>query len=33
VADGPRSVILKQVANGVWVRMAALALCVSAAKP
>jgi aspartate carbamoyltransferase catalytic subunit len=27
VADGPRSVILEQVANGVFVRMAALALC------
>ncbi len=27
VADGPRSVILDQVANGVFVRMAALALC------
>jgi len=26
-ADGPRSVILEQVANGVFVRMAALALC------
>jgi aspartate carbamoyltransferase catalytic subunit len=33
VADGPRSVILKQVANGVPVRMAALALCVAATKP
>ncbi len=30
VADGPRSVILKQVANGVPVRMAALTLCVAA---
>ena len=30
VADGPRSVILKQVANGVPVRMAALAMCVGA---
>jgi aspartate carbamoyltransferase catalytic subunit len=27
VADGPRSLILEQVANGVFVRMAALALC------
>lgn len=27
VADGPRSVILEQVANGVFVRMAVLALC------
>jgi aspartate carbamoyltransferase catalytic subunit len=27
VADGPRSVILEQVSNGVYVRMAALALC------
>ncbi|MBI3564356.1 MAG: aspartate carbamoyltransferase catalytic subunit [Elusimicrobia bacterium] len=27
VADGPRSVILDQVSNGVFVRMAALALC------
>ncbi len=27
VADGPRSVILEQVTNGVFVRMAALALC------
>ncbi len=27
VADGPRSVILRQVSNGVRVRMAALALC------
>jgi len=27
VADGPRSVILEQVANGVYVRMAALSLC------
>ncbi len=27
VADGPRSVILEQVSNGVFVRMAALALC------
>ena len=26
VADGPRSLILKQVANGVWVRMACLAV-------
>ena len=26
-ADGPRSVILEQVANGVFVRMAVLALC------
>jgi aspartate carbamoyltransferase catalytic subunit len=31
VADGPRSVILKQVAHGLAVRMAALYLCVSAA--
>lgn len=31
VADGPRSVILRQVAAGVPVRMAVLALCVSAA--
>ncbi len=30
VADGPRSVVLKQVANGVPARMAALALCVGA---
>lgn len=30
VADGPRSVILKQVANGLSVRMAALFLCVAA---
>jgi aspartate carbamoyltransferase catalytic subunit len=28
VADGPRSVILKQVAHGVAVRMAALGLCI-----
>jgi aspartate carbamoyltransferase catalytic subunit len=27
VADGPRSLILKQVANGVFVRMAVLAAC------
>ncbi|OGR90209.1 MAG: aspartate carbamoyltransferase [Elusimicrobia bacterium RBG_16_66_12] len=27
VADGPRSVILEQVANGVFIRMAVLALC------
>ncbi len=27
VADGPRSVVLEQVSNGVFVRMAALALC------
>lgn len=27
VADGPRSVVLKQVANGVAVRMAALSMC------
>jgi aspartate carbamoyltransferase catalytic subunit len=32
VADGPRSVILRQVSNGVRVRMAALALCHAAAK-
>ena len=31
VADGPRSVILRQVSNGLAVRMAALYLCVSAA--
>jgi aspartate carbamoyltransferase catalytic subunit len=31
VADGPRSVILKQVAHGVAVRMAALGLCIGAA--
>jgi aspartate carbamoyltransferase catalytic subunit len=30
VADGPRSVILRQVTNGLAVRMAALYLCVSA---
>jgi aspartate carbamoyltransferase catalytic subunit len=30
VADGPRSVILGQTANGVFVRMAALALCAEA---
>jgi aspartate carbamoyltransferase catalytic subunit len=30
VADGPRSVILAQVANGVYVRMAALARCTRA---
>jgi aspartate carbamoyltransferase catalytic subunit len=30
VADGPRSMILKQVEHGVFVRMAALALCVGA---
>ncbi len=30
VADGPRSVILRQVANGLAVRMAALYLCVGA---
>ncbi len=30
VADGPRSVILQQVANGLSVRMAALFLCVAA---
>jgi aspartate carbamoyltransferase catalytic subunit len=30
VADGPRSVILKQVAHGVAVRMAALGLCLGA---
>lgn len=32
VADGPRSVILRQVSNGVRVRMAALALCHAASK-
>jgi aspartate carbamoyltransferase catalytic subunit len=32
VADGPRSVILRQVASGLSVRMAALYLCVSAAE-
>ncbi len=31
VADGPRSVILRQVTNGLAVRMAALYLCVTAA--
>ncbi len=30
VADGPRSVIFRQVTNGLAVRMAALYLCVSA---
>ena len=32
VADGPRSVILRQVANGLAVRMAALYLCTGAAE-
>jgi aspartate carbamoyltransferase catalytic subunit len=32
VADGPRSVILEQVRNGVAVRMAVLYLCTSALK-
>ncbi len=32
VADGPRSVILRQVTNGLAVRMAALYLCVGAAE-
>lgn len=32
VADGPRSVILRQVRNGLAVRMAALFLCVSASE-
>ncbi|MBX3385938.1 MAG: aspartate carbamoyltransferase catalytic subunit [Phycisphaeraceae bacterium] len=32
VADGPRSVILEQVANGLAVRMAVLFLCVAAAE-
>lgn len=32
VADGPKSVILKQVASGLGVRMAALYLCVAAAE-
>ena len=32
VADGPRSVILEQVRNGVAVRMAVLHLCTSALK-
>ncbi len=31
VADGPRSVVLRQVANGLPIRMAALARCVQAA--
>jgi aspartate carbamoyltransferase catalytic subunit len=31
VADGPRSVILRQTAHGVAARMAALSLCVEAA--
>jgi aspartate carbamoyltransferase catalytic subunit len=30
VADGPSSVILRQVSNGLAVRMAVLYLCVSA---
>ena len=30
VADGPRSVILKQAANGVFCRMAALEWCIQA---
>lgn len=33
VADGPRSVILRQVTNGLAVRMAALYLCVAASEP
>ena len=31
VASGPRSLIVEQVANGVPIRMAVLALCTSAA--
>ena len=30
VADGPNSLILRQVRNGVYVRMAALRLCTEA---
>ena len=33
VADGPRSVILRQVSNGLAVRMAVLYLCVGAVAP
>ncbi len=33
VADGPRSVILQQVANGIAVRMAVMSMCVAAQSP
>ncbi|HSO79967.1 MAG TPA: aspartate carbamoyltransferase catalytic subunit, partial [Chromatiaceae bacterium] len=33
VADGPRSVILEQVSNGIAVRMAVMALCLGSQHP